>query len=122
MLLLKEKIEVYGTSRDAELSNFNNLKSLGIYDKVKLLSMSLIDFRSTMQVILDIKPNYIYNLAGQSSVRLSFSQPVETLENISIGTLNILEIILFHKLNTRFYNASSSECFGSIEIGSSANE
>jgi len=114
-LLLEKGFEVYGTSRDAEVTSFSGLKKLGIYEKVNLISMSLIDFRSTMQVILDLKPDYIFNLAGQSSVGLSFMQPVETLESISLGTLNILEVIRFHKLNVKFYNASSSECFGNIK-------
>jgi len=120
-LLLNKDYEVHGTSRDSDLSTFYGLKKLGIYDKVKLHSMSLIDFRSVMQTILQITPDEIYNLAGQSSVGLSFLQPVETLESISIGTLNILEILRFHKLPTRFYNASSSESFGDIK-GKSANE
>ena len=54
----------------------------------------------------------MYNLAGQSSVGLSFEQPVETLESISVGTLNLLEAIRFSNLPIRFYNAGSSECFG----------
>ncbi len=111
-LLLKKGYEVHGTSRDADLSNFYGLKKLGIIDKVKLHSMSLIDFRSVMQTILQIEPEEIYNLAGQTSVGLSFLQPVETLESISIGTLNILEVLRFHKLPIKFYNACSSECFG----------
>lgn len=54
----------------------------------------------------------MYNLAGQSSVGLSFEQPVETLERISIGTLNLLEVIRFLDRKIRLYNAGSSECFG----------
>lgn len=117
-LLVDKGFEVYGTSRDAEVTAFSGLKTLGIYDKVNLVSMSLTDFRSTMQVILDLKPDYIFNLAGQSSVGLSFMQPVETLESISVGTLNVLEVIRFHKLKVKFYNASSSECFGNIKAES----
>ena len=120
-LLLEKGYDVYGTSRDAELSNFSSLKSLNIFNKVKLFSMSLIDFRSVMQTILEIQPNEIYNLAGQSSVGLSFVQPVETHESISIGTLNILEVLRFHKLDAKFYNASSGECFGETE-NDGANE
>jgi GDPmannose 4,6-dehydratase len=111
-LLIEKGYKVWGTSRDADLSSFNGLKRLGIYENVELLSMSLIDFRSVMQTILQIEPDEIYNLAGQSSVGLSFLQPVETLESISIGTQNILEVLRFHKLPIRFYNACSSECFG----------
>lgn len=114
--LLRSGYEIHGTSRDAELSNFYSLKQLKVYEKVKLHSMSLIDFRSVMQTILEIKPDEIYNLAGQTSVGLSFVQPVETLESISIGTLNILEVMRFHKLDAKFYNASSGECYGETEI------
>jgi GDPmannose 4,6-dehydratase len=120
-LLLKKGYEVHGTSRDADLSNFYGLKKLGIIDRIKLHSMSLIDFRSVMQTILQIEPEEIYNLAGQTSVGLSFLQPVETLESISIGTLNILEVLRFHKLPIKFYNACSSECFGDTG-GRAANE
>jgi GDPmannose 4,6-dehydratase len=120
-LLLNKGYEVHGTSRDADLSNFYGLKRLGIIDRVKLHSMSLIDFRSVMQTILQIEPEEIYNLAGQTSVGLSFLQPVETLESISIGSLNILEVLRFHKLPIKFYNACSSECFGDT-CGKAANE
>jgi GDPmannose 4,6-dehydratase len=119
--LLKKGYEVHGTSRDADLSSFYGLKKLGIINKLKLHSMSLIDFRSVMQTILQIEPEEIYNLAGQTSVGLSFLQPVETLESISIGTLNILEVLRFHKLPIKFYNACSSECFGDTD-GKAATE
>jgi len=120
-ILLKKGYEVHGTSRDSELSHFSGLKKLNIIDKVKLHSMSLIDFRSVMQTILQTEPDEIYNLAGQTSVGLSFLQPVETLESISIGSLNILEVLRFHKLPIKFYNACSSECFGDTN-GEAANE
>jgi GDPmannose 4,6-dehydratase len=120
-LLLQKGYEVHGTSRDADLSSFSGLKKLNIYDKVKLYSTSLVDFRSVMQTILQIEPDEIYNLAGQTSVGLSFTQPVETLESISIGSLNILEVLRFHKLPIKFYNACSSECFGDTN-GEAANE
>jgi GDPmannose 4,6-dehydratase len=110
--LLGKGYQVHGTSRDADLSGFYGLKKLGIHDKVYLHSMSLIDFRSVMQTVLQVQPDEIYNLSGQTSVGLSFLQPVETHESISIGTLNILEVLRFHKLSTKFYNAGSSECFG----------
>lgn len=110
--LLKKGYRVYGTSRDAQISKFSNLKILGIEDKIILESMVLTDFRSVLQVLDKVKPDELYNLAGQSSVGLSFQQPMETLESISTGTLNLLEVIRFSKLPVRFYNAGSSECFG----------
>jgi GDPmannose 4,6-dehydratase len=114
-LLLEKGYEVYGGSRDCQMSSFNNLEILGIKSQINLVSVNLIDFRSTLQSIIKIKPDEIYNLAGQSSVSLSFEQPVETLESISIGTLNILESIRFSNSNIKFYNAGSSECFGNTK-------
>ncbi|MEI6070080.1 MAG: GDP-mannose 4,6-dehydratase [Methylococcaceae bacterium] len=57
-------------------------------------------------------PDEIYHLAGQTSVELSFEQPSETIESITIGTLNILESLRFLALPAKFYHAGSSECFG----------
>jgi len=111
-LLLAKDYEVYGTSRDAQVSIFSNLTALGIRDQVNLSSMVLTDFRSVLQTLSQVEPDEVYNLAGQSSVGLSFQQPVETLESISIGTLNLLESIRFLGKPIRLYSASSSECFG----------
>ncbi|MFN7522162.1 MAG: GDP-mannose 4,6-dehydratase [Aphanizomenon sp.] len=111
-LLLERGYTVCGTSRDAQISPFQNLVYLGIKDQVKLESMSLTDFRSVLQVLTKIQPDEIYNLAGQTSVGLSFGQPVETLESIATGTLNLLEAIRFLGAPIKFYNAGSSECFG----------
>jgi GDPmannose 4,6-dehydratase len=111
-LLLQKGYEVYGSSRDAQVGSFSNLTRLAIRDRVQLVSVSINDFRSVLQTLLQVKPDEVYNLAGQSSVGLSFSQPVETLESISIGTLNLLEAIRFTGLPIRLYNAGSSESFG----------
>ncbi len=116
--LLQKGYQVYGTSRDAQMSGFRNLSYLGIRDKIQLESMSLNDFRSVLQVIKKSDPDEIYNLAGQTSVGLSFDQPVETLESIATGTLNLLEAIRFTERPIKLYNAGSSECFG--DIGDSA--
>jgi GDPmannose 4,6-dehydratase len=120
-LLLEKGYEVFGGSRDAQISSFNNLNILNIEKDVNLLSINVNDFRSTLQSINKVKPDEIYNLAGQSSVGLSFEQPVETLESITIGTLNILESIRFSNLPIKFYNAGSSECFGDTGLDA-ANE
>ena len=114
-LLIEKGYTVYGASRDAQISSFSNLKKLGIYEKVNKISVNINDFRSVLQSIKNIKPNEIYNLAGQSSVGLSFEQPVEAIESISVGTLNLLEAIRFSGLPIKFYNAGSSESFGDTE-------
>lgn len=111
-LLVEKGYEVHGTSRDANLSEFPNLSALGIKDRVKTWSMSTTDFRSVLSVFDAVRPEEIYSLAGQSSVGLSFQQPVETLESNIFGTLNLLEALRFFRRPTRFYNACSGECFG----------
>ncbi len=120
-LLLAKGYRVHGTSRDAEVSSFGTLHQLGISEQVTKHSVSLIDFRSVLQVIDRVAPDEVYNLAGQSSVGLSFQQPVETLESVALATLNILEALRFIGKPIRFYNAGSSECFGDTG-GGAANE
>ena len=102
---------VIGTSRDAH-GRFEGLTTLGIRDRVAVVSMSLVDFRSTFQALKKAQPDEIYNLAGQSSVGLSFDQPVETFESIVVGTINLLEAIRLLGRPVRLYNAGSSEMFG----------
>jgi GDPmannose 4,6-dehydratase len=121
-LLLNREYEVYGTSRDAQIALFHGLAALGIREHVIVESMALNDFRSVLQVLVKIEPDEIYNLAGQSSVALSFQQPVETLESISIGMLNLLEVIRFINRPIKCYNAGSSECFGNVEGDLAASE
>ena len=103
---------VVGTSRDAQAGRFTGLEALGIRDRVSLLSMSLVDFRSTLQALKRAAPDEIYNLAGQTSVGLSFDQPVETFESIVVGTINLLEALRLLERPVRLYNAGSSEMFG----------
>jgi GDPmannose 4,6-dehydratase len=110
--LLGRGYEVYGTSRDAEVRSFGNLARLGVAGQVATQSMASNDFRSVLQVLSRVDPDEIYSLAGQSSVGLSFEQPVETLESISLGTLNLLEAIRFLGKPMRLYSAGSGECFG----------
>lgn len=113
--LLDKGYQVVGTSRDASLSSFSNLIHLRVRERVQVESVSLNDFRSVLQVLKKHSPDEVYNLAGQSSVGLSFEQPVETFESISIAVLNLLEAIRFIDLPIRLYNAGSSECFGNTK-------
>jgi GDPmannose 4,6-dehydratase len=110
--LVAKGYAVHGTSRDKELANFANLRRLGVYDRVSLHSATVTDFRSVVQVIRETQPGEIYNLSAQSSVGLSFTQPVETLDSIIFGTVNLLEAMRFLGADIRYYSASSSECFG----------
>jgi GDPmannose 4,6-dehydratase len=110
--LLSRGYKVVGTSRDAQVGSFHNLVRLGIRGQVELASMASNDFRSVLQVLARHEPHEVYHLAGQSSVGLSFEQPVETLESIALSTLNLLEAIRFLGRPIRYYSAGSSECFG----------
>jgi GDPmannose 4,6-dehydratase len=111
-LLLGKNYTVHGTSRDAELARVDGLTALGVRDGVRLASLSPVDFRSIAQTIERVAPDEIYNLSGQSSVALSFTQPGETIDSIIKGTLNLLEALRLVNPTIRFYNAGSSECFG----------
>lgn len=115
-LLVDKGYEVIGTSRDAQMASFNTLSQLGVRDRVEVVSMALSDFRSVLQVLANTNPSEVYNLAGQTSVGLSFSQPVETTESIGGGTLNLLEAMRFLGKPMRLYNAGSSECFGNTAV------
>jgi GDPmannose 4,6-dehydratase len=111
-LLLDKGYEVWGSSRDAEQTSFDKLRWLGIYDSVQLVSLNLRDTGSVIGLLRRIRPNEVFSLAGQSSVGLSFEQPVETIESIALGTLTLLEAIRLSDLDIRLYSAGSTECFG----------
>jgi GDPmannose 4,6-dehydratase len=110
--LLSKGYDVWGTSRDAQGSSFANLVKLGIKHKVQCLSMVPEDFRSVLVALRKSQPDEVYYLAGQSSVGLSFEQPAETIQSISIGTLNMLEACRMLDKAPKVYYAGSSECFG----------
>lgn len=121
-LLLSKGYHVWGTSRDAQLSSFANLERLGIRQDVRVLSMAQSDFRSVLDTLTRSEPDEIYFLSGQSSVSLSFDQPAESIESITVGTLNLLEAVRFLNKEIRVYHASSSESFGDIKRGDAATE
>ncbi len=112
--LLSRGYRVAGSSRDAQVSPFANLERLNLRHRVEVESVALTDFRSVLQALIKVEADEVYNLAGQSSVGLSFQQPVETMESIGIGTLNLLEAIRFLGRPIKLYNACSGECFGDI--------
>ena len=111
-LLISKGYEVIGTSRDADSADTRHLRRLGIAERVRLESIAVNDFRSVLQTIARVQPDEIYNLAGQSSVGLSFQQPIETLESISQATVNLLEVIRFLGGRIRLVTAGSGECYG----------
>jgi len=112
-LLLAKGYEVVGTSRNAGNNNFANLRRLGIRDRIELLDLSLLDGEGVARTLTEVRPDETYNLAGQSSVSQSFVAPVESFESIALGTLNVLEALRRYEGGTRYFNATSSDCFGS---------
>lgn len=120
-LLLQKGYTVFGTSRDAQGSSFANLIKLGIEEQVSRISMVPEDFRSVLVALRKSNPDEIYYLAGQSSVGLSFEQPAETIQSITLGTLNILEGCRMMEKSIKIYHAGSGECFGDTH-GEPANE
>ena len=111
-LLLSKGYQVHGVSRDADAASFSRLGRLGIKGQVKLHSGDLAEFRSIISLLGKIHPTEIYNLAGQSSVALSFELPVETFESVAVATINILEYLRLVDSKVRYFQAVSSECFG----------
>lgn len=113
---------VWASSRDAQGASFSNWARIGIEPgQVKTLSMVPEDFRSVFMALRKSDPDEVYYLAGQSSVGLSFEQPAETIQSITLGTLNMLEACRLAERPVRLYQAGSSECFGDT-LGEAANE
>ena len=110
-LLVAKGYEVHGTSRDVDARSFRNLTQLGLVG-IQLHSMIPQDYRSVVNTLSDVLPDEIYFLAGQTSVGRSFALPVETIDSIYLGTLNILEGMRFVVPDAKLFHAGSSECYG----------
>ena len=102
-----------GTSRDKDRANLNNLCKVGIdISRIEIISLDPSDPRQVFSLLANTHYKYIINLAGQTSVGLSFHQPAQALDSISTACLNFIEAIKSLNLQTTYFNASSSECFG----------
>ena len=117
-LLIHKGYEVHGLVRRSSTFNTSRLSHLyqdpHEYDRRLFLHYGEMADASRLSVLLsEIKPHEVYNLAAQSHVRVSFEEPVNTAEVTAIGSTRLLETIKSLKLNTKFYQASSSEMFGS---------
>ena len=112
--LLNKGYEVYGAIRRGSTYKFGRLDFLGIVKKVKILSLEITEFSNVFNVLRDLKPNYIYNLAAQSFVEESFRHPALTSNINYMGVLNFLEAIRILNLDCSFYQASTSEMYGDV--------
>jgi GDPmannose 4,6-dehydratase len=118
-LLIREGYKVYGMIRRS--SSFNTGRIDHLYQdphetdiRLRLVYGDLNDASSLNQILRTIRPDEIYNLGAQSHVRVSFDVPEYTAEVTGLGTIRLLEAIRETGLETRFYQASSSELFGSV--------
>lgn len=114
-LLLCQGHDVVGSSRDPESADKSRLEALSIRSEINLITIQPANYRSVLNAIIAHKPDQIYYLAGQTSVGLSYDQPFESFESISISTLNFLDAIKLINPSIRFFNAGSSEGFGLSE-------
>lgn len=119
-LLLSKGYEVFGSTRFAERTPVN-LARLNIASAITLIPLDLTDYGEVDRAIQNIQPQEIYNLAGQSSVSVSFIEPRETFLSISHANLNLLEAVRITLPAARFFSAGSSECFGDTQ-GEAATE
>ena len=111
-LLLEKGYKVVGIVRRSSTTPYERISHL--VDHVELVSADLLDQTSLTDVVSDYKPDEIYNLAAQSFVQTSWTQPVLTGEFTALGVTRMLEAMKKAAPNARFYQASSSEMFGKV--------
>jgi len=111
--LLSKGYEVYGLVRRSSLEKFDRIQLC--IDKISLVEGDLTDQSSLDHIIQAIKPDEVYNLAAQSFVPTSWSQPVLTADVTGLGVVRVLEAIRKHQPKAKFLQASSSEMFGKVK-------
>lgn len=114
--LLSRGYRVIGGKRRTSGASLWRLEKLGItnHANLRIVDLDITDFPNCLRVISEYKPDELYNLAAQSHVGLSFSQPEATTLTNAIGTQNLLETLRITKAETRFYQAGTSEMFGKV--------
>lgn len=113
-LLLEKGYKIIGITRNIHADNLKKLKYLEIDGHIVMEECDLLDISSVITLINNYKPDEIYNLAAQSSVGLSFKQPIGTINFNIVSVLNLLEAIRIIKPDVRLYQASSSEMYGKV--------
>lgn len=111
--LLKKDYEVFGLVRRTSTVNFERIRH--IQDQVTLVPGDILDQTSMIRALSDIHPQEVYNLAAQSFVQTSWSQPVFTGDVTALSVTRILDAIRTIDPSIRFYQASSSEMFGKVQ-------
>ncbi|MCW8895347.1 GDP-mannose 4,6-dehydratase [Sulfurimonas sp.] len=114
-LLLENGYKVIGTVRSYRCANTKSLEYLGIENDVLIEEVDLLDLTNVIRIIKKYNPDEIYNLAAQSSVGLSFEQPIGTFSFNTTSVNNLLECLRVFSPDTRLYQASSSEMYGRVK-------
>lgn len=114
-LLLEKGYRIIGFVRNSKISSLEKLSSLGITDKILFEECNLLDLGNIIRLLKKYRPDEIYNLAAQSSVKVSFDQPISTIEFNILSVINLLEAIRLVNPSIRYYQASSSEMFGKVD-------
>jgi GDPmannose 4,6-dehydratase len=114
-LLIENGYEVYGGVRRGSKRDFRNLDFLGITDKVKIVDFELNEYSNIFKTIKDLQVDEFYNLAAQSYVGTSFTQPIYTGMVCGMGVAYLLDAIKTVSPHTKFYQASTSEMFGKVQ-------
>ena len=112
-LLLEKGYKVHGIIRRASMINTHRIDH--IFNKLNLHYGDVTDPMSVTSIIQKVKPNEIYNLAAQSHVKVSFEEPLYTAHTDALGTLHILEAVKLLGLDSRIYQASTSELYGLVQ-------
>ncbi len=110
--LLAKGYTVFGLVRRSSTLNFERIRH--IQDRITILSGDLLDQNSLMTAVAEAEPDEVYNLAAQSFVPASWTQPVLTGEATALGVMRLLEAVRRISPKARFYQASSSEMFGKV--------
>lgn len=110
--LLDRGFEVHGIVRRHSVAEEQDARLRHLAGKVQLHYGDLLDVFSLQRIVREVQPDWVFNLASQSHVRVSFDVPSFTIQTNALGVLNILEVCRNLVPKTRFYQASSSECFG----------
>lgn len=114
-LLLKKDYTVIGFVRSSSAVDLKGLDYLSIRNKIIIEECDLLDISQVIKLLSQYKPDEIYNLAAQSSVSLSFKQPIGTFHFNTISVFNLLEAIKLVNSKIKFYQASSSEMYGKVD-------
>jgi GDPmannose 4,6-dehydratase len=111
-LLIEKDYKVIGVRRRSSNPNYENVAAITGHPNFTVVTGDITDYHCVSTLVLEHKPDEIYNLAAQSFVKDSFTQPAHTFESNTIGVLNFLEVLRKENVDASFYQASTSEMFG----------